>query len=344
MNSAAELARVRETLGMVSAGGVTEQLQAIGSRSVTGLESDAPCDLGLAVWPFPLALEPLAALGYAPLPGYLGAPEQRFFNRQANVQLFVAEAGSPRFMHYLLVRDFLQDSAAARRRFRAFKADPGPLDKDGFFATLLPEAKTWWITQRGFAPVTATALELRDLRVPWFFSSGWAIDIFLNRVTRVHHDIDIIVSRADINALRAYLGARGWQLVLPLEGKLEPWPPESPLEPDIQIHAHRGGVVLDVQLTKMDTTTWHYRRDPRLTCPAAQAFFYTDAGLPYLAPELALLFKSQNTSRERRERPQDQHDFEVALPQLSPAQRAWLLKALTLTDPRHGWLEALAAT
>ena len=30
------------------------------------------------------------------------------------------------------------------------------------------------------------------LRAPFFFSGGWAIDLHLGRVTREHHDIDML--------------------------------------------------------------------------------------------------------------------------------------------------------
>ena len=66
----------------------------------------------------------------------------------------------------------------------------------------------------------------------------------------------------------------------------------------------------------------------------------TAAGLPYLAPELALLFKSKNTGN--RPRPEDQADFERACPLLDPEQRAWLRWALAAVDPGHVWIDALA--
>jgi len=40
---------------------------------------------------------------------------------------------------------------------------------------------------------------------PWFIAGGWAVDLFLGRVTRSHKDIEIAIVRADQGALRAYL-------------------------------------------------------------------------------------------------------------------------------------------
>jgi hypothetical protein len=65
----------------------------------------------------------------------------------------------------------------------------------------------------------------------------------------------------------------------------------------------------------------------------------TSAGLPYLAPELVLLFKSKNTSGQPRDH--DQSDFEQALPHLEPERRAWLRWALMASDPGHAWIDSL---
>lgn len=44
---------------------------------------------------------------------------------------------------------------------------------------------------------------------PWFVAGGWAIDLFLDRVTREHSDIEIAVLREDQLALQRHLV--GWQ-------------------------------------------------------------------------------------------------------------------------------------
>jgi hypothetical protein len=67
---------------------------------------------------------------------------------------------------------------------------------------------------------------------------------------------------------------------------------------------------------------------------SARAERCTSSGLRYLAPELALLFKSKNTSG--RERSKDQADFDRASPHLEPERRA-----LAATNPDHPWIERL---
>ena len=85
---------------------------------------------------------------------------------------------------------------------------------------------------------------------------------------------------------------------------------------------------------------WHYRRDPSVLRPAERIGLRAENGLPFLAPELVLLFKSKNTSD--RERPKDQVDFERVVDHLDAERRAWLRWALLASDPGHAWIPRLA--
>ena len=58
-------------------------------------------------------------------------------------------------------------------------------------------------------------------------------------------------------------------------------------------------------------------------------------GIPYLAPEVQLLYKS------RRARPHDEADFARVAPTLDLAAREWLRDALAISEPGHRWLSAL---
>jgi hypothetical protein len=48
---------------------------------------------------------------------------------------------------------------------------------------------------------------LARLRTPWWVCGGWAFDLFLNRETRRHDDLDVAVLRGDQPALFRYLRA-----------------------------------------------------------------------------------------------------------------------------------------
>ena len=67
----------------------------------------------------------------------------------------------------------------------------------------------------------------------------------------------------------------------------------------------------------------------------------TAQGIPLLAPEIVLLFKSKNTSFNKKECVQDQIDFDAVQAHLDAERRAWLRWALFATEPKHPWIERL---
>ena len=80
---------------------------------------------------------------------------------------------------------------------------------------------------------------------------------------------------------------------------------------------------------------WVFRRDPRIRRPLAEAIEADAAGIPYLAPEIVLLFKAKAA------RDKDEADFARVLPRLAPHRVAWLREALELVQPEHDWLGRL---
>jgi GrpB-like predicted nucleotidyltransferase (UPF0157 family) len=343
-----ERARLLAALRWMVDGGIVEAIQHIGATSVPGLPA-APCvDLALAVAPFPLKAEAqaaLEALGYHPIPRRRNDQEQRFQHATDNAQLFVVESGSELWTNYLLVRDYLRHDENARRHYIAAKqkirADDASA-KSVLFASLLAQAQPWWIAHHGFGPVAAVAQELAGYGGLWLISSGWALDLFLGRVTRVHHDVDVVVNRHEQLALREHLVGRGWRFVTPLDGRLEPWPEHMRLElPRHQVHAHRSGEFIDFLLTDLAGGVWRYRRDPAVVRNLDRAMLRSSQGIPFLAPELVLLFKSKNTGKGERHK--DQTDFGQVYPHLSSEAKAWLRWALVATDPAHPWIPLLVS-
>ncbi len=87
-----------------------------------------------------------------------------------------------------------------------------------------------------------------------------------------------------------------------------------------------------------DGDTWICRRDPRIRLQAASLISRTTDGIPYLQPEVVLLFKAKAV------RPKDELDFAAVLPHLESGRRSWLRDALTLVHPEHAWLESLGTS
>lgn len=337
-------------LGQLAAGGVIEQVQHIGATSVPGMLADPCIDVGVSVWPFPLPAsqqQALQQMGYELSANEETATEQRFRNPARAVQLFVTEAGDDRFLSYVILRDYWRNVESAQQSFSAQK-QAQTTDAAAYAqwkAEVLPQwvevAQGWWIDRQSFEPVEIVATELKDYACFWAISSGWAIDLYLGRVTRIHRDVDIAVSYADQLVFQEYLTQRSWKLLTPFEGHLEPWPQHMRLElPRHQIHALREETFIDCLLTDLSHGLWRYRREPTVIRQLDRAVLRTPQGIPFLAPELVLLFKSKNTS-DKPERSQDQIDFDSASAHLDAERRAWLRWALVATEPTHPWVERL---
>ena len=337
-----EQVRLIDALGRVTEGGIVEAIQHIGATSVPGLRGSPCVDIAMAVWPFPVEESPrvrLEALGYRVLEGYSGSPQQRFRHESGSFQLFLVEPGTDEWMNLILVSEYLRHNEQACEEVSGRKTEAS-FDKSALFNGLLPQANQWWIAHYGFSPLELVADELKDAQFEWYVSGGWALDLFLEKVERLHHDVDVVVPHRFQLDLQKHLTERGWKFMTPFEKRHEIWPPHMRLElPRHQIHAYRGEHFIDFLLTDMNDV-WRYRREPLVLRSLEKMSLKSASGIPYLAPELVLLFKSKNTSDH--ERSKDQSDFEKTFPHLEPERRAWLYWALMATSPDHPWIRELA--
>ena len=80
---------------------------------------------------------------------------------------------------------------------------------------------------------------------------------------------------------------------------------------------------------------WAFRYFPAIQHPVAKIGLITADGIPYLAPEIALLYKAA------RLRDIDEQDFQRVLPMLSDLQRKQLTNDLTLFRKDHPWINLL---
>ncbi|HEY2809666.1 MAG TPA: hypothetical protein VGI91_12810 [Steroidobacteraceae bacterium] len=92
---------------------------------------------------------------------------------------------------------------------------------------------------------------------------------------------------------------------------------------------------MELMLDECDGNYWVFRRQPAIKRPLAAAIRRNSQGIPYLAPEIQLLYKA------RTPRAQDQSDFRRFAPQLDPDGHAWLRDALANTDAGHEWISVL---
>ena len=86
----------------------------------------------------------------------------------------------------------------------------------------------------------------------------------------------------------------------------------------------------ELLLNEMDAGQFRFRRAPSVTLPRARMSFESAGGLPVLAPEIVLLYKSNGPE-------ESEADFRHAAPALSGEARAWLKGALDTVSPGHHW-------
>jgi Aminoglycoside-2''-adenylyltransferase len=173
---------------------------------------------------------------------------------------------------------------------------------------------------------------LAGVAAPWAVAAGWATDLFLGAQTREHEDLEIAVPAGRFGEVRDALAGYEFDVV----GWGQRWPLDSPalaLSPQTWVREPETGVYrLDIFREPHDGDTWVCRRDAVLRRPYREVIAVTADGVPYLVPEIVLLFKAKHS------RPKDQADLELVLPRLDQAQRAWLAGALARVHPGHPWL------
>ena len=184
--------------------------------------------------------------------------------------------------------------------------------------------------------IESIATLLIPLPIKWGFCGGWAIDLFLNHITRLHKDVDIAILRTDQRLIFDFLHQRGWTLEQAVDGKLIPIQEGEILTPPVHtIWCRNAGThpgFLEVLLNESEGDQFLFRRDHSIRCPLNQAFVTSPSGFPILAPEITLLYKSKALS------PIGHSDFQAVLPLLDAPRRQWLAQALRKLSPGHEWL------
>lgn len=180
------------------------------------------------------------------------------------------------------------------------------------------------------------AQHLAGITTPWCVAAGWALDLFLGTQTRPHGDIEIAVPAAAFPEVRGRFPGYAFDAV----GSGRIW---ADAAPDVLAATHQtwlrdrttGNYLLDVFREPHDGETWICRRDETIRLPYSQIIHHTPGGIPYLAPELVLLFKA------KRALAKDQADFDAAIPRMTAAQRQALAELLSRVHPGHRWLASL---
>ncbi|TQJ46613.1 nucleotidyltransferase domain-containing protein [Streptomyces sp. SLBN-115] len=187
-----------------------------------------------------------------------------------------------------------------------------------------------------WAPEQA-AERLGGVGAPWCIAAGWALDLFRGAPSRRHGDLEIAVPAAGFPEIRDRFPEYAWDAV----GSGRVW---AGAGAEALAATHQtwlrdpvsGRFLFDVFREPHEGMTWVCRRDEGLRLPYDAIIERTTDGIPYLVPELVLLFKAKAT------RPKDRADFDEVLPLLGRARRDRLGEWLDRVHPGHPWLAELA--
>lgn len=192
-----------------------------------------------------------------------------------------------------------------------------------------------------FEDVIQAAKLLEDYDRPWAVCGGWAIDLFLNRATRSHKDVDFAVLRKDQLSIQEYLSSRGWTLEKAVSGELIPWQMGEWL--NLPVHTiwcknpKASPDFVELLFNEVNDANFHFRRDASITLPLEKMIVLSASGIPILAPEIVLLYKSKNVEASPYV-----GEFKKVSPYLSSEARDWILAALRKLYANHVWLEDMS--
>jgi Aminoglycoside-2''-adenylyltransferase len=179
------------------------------------------------------------------------------------------------------------------------------------------------------------ASRLAGVDVPWCVAAGWALDLFRGGATRDHEDLEIAVPVGRFDEIRASLADFEFEVV----GSGHRWPLDSAafdvMHQTWVREPAKGVYRLDIFREPHDGATWICRRDETIRFPYDEIILHTPGGVPFLVPELVLLFKAKHTRRK------DDADFAGVLPLLGQQRRDWLATAIARWHPEHRWLAEL---
>lgn len=201
---------------------------------------------------------------------------------------------------------------------------------------------------------------LRNADFSWAVCGGFALELFLDRQTRVHDDIDICVFEEDRERIVRYMLRENWDVYeFRGQGKVRPIADPAASESGRNLMLLREKCEL-VKFYPCDNGDLYHQffhtgvRDLNyldfLFNTVIDKWFLTNGewnierevsgailhreGIPYLAPEIVLLYKSARWADEK-----NRLDYAQAYSRLSQEQKAWLHNSLQVCYPQgHPWL------
>lgn len=190
-----------------------------------------------------------------------------------------------------------------------------------------------------FAQPLSVASAMAGFDRPWCVAGGWAIDLWLGRVTRDHFGVDIAVLRDHQLELRRHLYDFAFKIAATRGERPVPWKDAKQM---LMLPVHElfaadraTGRAWRIFLDESDGIDWHDRQCADVRMNLAGWRWHGTANVPVLNPLIVLLHKS------RRPEAKDDLDFHSALERLTEQQKSWLSVAILRQDADHKWLNDL---
>ena len=99
---------------------------------------------------------------------------------------------------------------------------------------------------------------------------------------------------------------------------------------------------IELEIDSKEGNDFVVQENPRITRSLDKAILYRD-GIPYLAPEIILFYKSDKHSSESPyAKPKTEADFKAAIPLISNESKEWLIDAINTAYPDgYEWLDGV---
>lgn len=170
----------------------------------------------------------------------------------------------------------------------------------------------------------------------WWICGGVALQLYAEDAWRSHDDIDVGVHRAQAASVYTWLSP-AWDLWVAARGILTRWHGQAldSSRDENNVWARKspdGPWRFDLTVSSGNDDEWIYRRDESIRQPWNTAVRRTIDDIPYLTPEIQLLFKSKDP------RPRDDLDAGKVIPLLDDQQKGFLMAGL---GSEHPWRELL---
>lgn len=158
-------------------------------------------------------------------------------------------------------------------------------------------ADTW----DAWSPATLAHL-LDGIAARWFVVGGWALDLFQGRQTRDHEDLEVATPMWDFDPIRERLSHYEFFVA----GREGFWPVEGAgaayfeYQQTMVRDPSSGKWLCDVMRIPDDGKNWYCSLDHNIHLPYADVIAHTRDGIPYLRPEMVLLYKGLQTARRMK--------------------------------------------